>query len=71
MTELAVRGAFITLGQLLKVAGIAATGGEAKTLLEEGGIVVNGLPESRRGRKLRPGDTVVLPGGETIRLTAL
>ena len=42
MTELAVRGAFITLGQLLKAAGIAATGGEAKTLLEEGGIVVNG-----------------------------
>ena len=64
-----VRGEFITLGQLLKALGIAITGGEAKLLLEEGGFQVNAEPEQRRGRKLRPGDTVVFPDGAALLLT--
>jgi ribosome-associated protein len=66
--NLKVRGEYITLGQLLKVAGLAGTGGEAKFLLSEGGITVNGEPEERRGRKLRPGDTVHLPDGQHVTL---
>ena len=64
-----VRGEFITLGQLLKVLGIAMTGGEAKLQLEEGGFLVNDEPEARRGRKLRPGDTVTFPDGSDLPLT--
>lgn len=58
-----VRGEFITLGQLLKVLGIAMSGGEAKLLLEEGEFLVNDEVEMRRGRKLRPGDVVTFPDG--------
>ena len=51
---------FITLGQLLKVVGEVDSGGEVKAYLAEETPVVNGEPENRRGRKLRPGDVVVL-----------
>jgi len=68
MNTLKVRGEYITLGQLLKFAGLASTGGEAKFLLSEGGITVNGEPEDRRGKKLRPGDIIHLPDGETYTL---
>ena len=64
MREVAVRGETIRLGQLLKVAGIVDSGGEAKTLIAEGGVTVNGEPETRRGRQLRPGDTLVAAGEE-------
>ena len=49
---------YIDLLQFLKATGIAATGGEAKMLVDEGVIQVNGEDESRRRRKLRPGDRV-------------
>ena len=49
---------YIDLLQFLKATGIAATGGEAKMLVDEGFIQVNGEVESRRRRKLRPGDRV-------------
>ena len=47
-----------TLGQALKVVGIAGTGGEAKVLIQLGEVLVNGEVEERRGRKLREGDVV-------------
>lgn len=65
-----VRGDHITLGQLLKVAGLVGTGGEAKTFLADISIRVNGERENRRGRKLRPGDVVIVAGQEEIRLVA-
>lgn len=46
------------LGALLKWAGIAATGGEAKTLVRSGMVRVNGVIERRRGRRVFPGDVV-------------
>ena len=49
---------YIDLLQFLKAIGIAATGGEAKMLVDDGFIQVNGEDESRRRRKLRPGDRV-------------
>ena len=56
--DVEIRGDTIRLGQLLKLAGLAAGGGEVKSLLAEVGVTVNGQPESRRGRQLHPGDTV-------------
>ena len=53
---------FITLAQFLKKTGIAATGGQAKYLVKELEITVNGDKEDRRGRKLYSGDEVVIDG---------
>jgi ribosome-associated protein len=64
MREFPIRGEVIRLGQLLKAAGIADSGVEAKELLAEGGVRVNGEPETRRGRQLRPGDVIVAEGEE-------
>lgn len=51
---------FIKLDSLLKFAGVAETGGQAKELIAEGFIQVNGEPCALRGKKLRPGDRVVV-----------
>ena len=48
----------ITLGQALKAANVVGTGGEAKVLIQYGEVLVNGEVETRRGRKLEPGDVV-------------
>ena len=56
--EIKVAKEYITLGQLLKLADIIQSGGEAKQLY----ILVNNVREDRRGRKLYPGDLVVVDG---------
>lgn len=53
----------MTLGQALKASALVGTGGEAKVLIQMGEVRVNGEVETRRGRKLRPGDVVEV-GGE-------
>ena len=55
----------IRLGQFLKLVNLAESGGHARALLDDGAVTVNGEPETRRGRQLRPGDVVEvdLPGG--------
>jgi ribosome-associated protein len=58
--DFALRGEFITLDALLKANGLASSGGGAKSLIADGGVRVNGDVETRRGRKLRPGDEVVV-----------
>jgi ribosome-associated protein len=65
-----LREEYITLGQLLKVAGVIGSGGEAKTYLAATAVLVNGEPEQRRGRKLRPGDVIAPPGEDSIVLQA-
>ena len=50
---------FITLGVLLKLAGIIDTGGQAKWFLNENVVLVNGEEENRRGRKLYHGDEII------------
>jgi ribosome-associated protein len=69
-TRVAIRDEYVTLAQLLKMAGVIGTGGEAKHYLADTAVIVNGEPEQRRGRKLRPGDLIVAPGAAPIRLTA-
>ncbi|MBO8172180.1 MAG: S4 domain-containing protein YaaA [Bacillaceae bacterium] len=49
---------YITLGQLLKLADIVDSGGQVKHFLSETTVLVNGDPESRRGRKIYPDDRV-------------
>jgi ribosome-associated protein len=53
-----IETSYITLGQLLKRVNVISTGGQAKILLAETTVLVNGEREQRRGRKLYPGDTV-------------
>lgn len=67
MREVEIRDEMIRLGQLLQVAGIADSGSDAKILLAEDEVEVNGEPESRRGRQLHKGD-VVSVFGEEIRV---
>lgn len=49
---------FIRLDALLKFAAVVGTGGEAKTLIQDGEVKVNGEPCAMRTKKIRPGDTV-------------
>jgi ribosome-associated protein len=56
----------IKLDQFLKLAQVVQSGGEAKTLIQSGQVMVNGQVETRRGRKLRPGDVVVVGGEELV-----
>ena len=59
---------FIRLGQVLKAAGICESGAEAKEIIQEGQVLVNGETETRRGRKLYSGD-IASCGGKEIKIT--
>lgn len=62
--EIKITTVFIKLEALLKFAGVTETGGEAKSAIQAGEVKVNGEVCTMRGKKLRPGDTVSLPGVE-------
>lgn len=64
ITEIKIDSEFITLGQFLKFADIIQSGGEAKMFLSQNNVYVNKELDIRRGRKLRPGDSVVILGKE-------
>ncbi|WP_199246400.1 RNA-binding S4 domain-containing protein [[Phormidium] sp. ETS-05] len=53
---------WIKLDQFLKYQGVAATGGQAKLMIQDGEVEVNGEVETRRGRKLVEGDRVTVAG---------
>ncbi len=53
---------YIKLDSFLKLANLVMSGGEAKIAIQEGQIKVNGELETRRGRKLYPGDRIALDG---------
>lgn len=53
---------FIKLDQFLKWCGVAYSGGDADQMIANGQVLVNGETEKRRGKKLRPGDTVSVSG---------
>lgn len=56
----------IELDQFLKLADVCQSGGQAKHLIQSGAVLVNGTIETRRGKKLRPGDSVSVDGEEFI-----
>lgn len=62
MTEIKIDTEYITLGQFLKVADVIQSGGMAKWFLSEYEIFINEEQDQRRGRKLRSGDKVDIPG---------
>jgi ribosome-associated protein len=53
---------YIKLDSFLKAVNAVGSGGEAKSIIAEGDVWVNGAVELRRGRKLRPGDRIELGG---------
>ena len=57
-----IDGEFIQLDKLLKASGLVGTGGEAKLLVQDGHVLVDGEVETRRGCKLRAGQCVELDG---------
>ena len=61
-----LRGDHITLAQAVKTAGGAESGGQAKVLIREGDVRVNGEQEKRPGRKLRAGDRFTLGESEWV-----
>lgn len=62
MEKILIHTEFIKLDSLLKLAGLVETGGEAKLLIQNGQVEVNGEVCTMRGKKLRPGDSVTLDG---------
>ena len=62
METITITTEYIKLQDLLKLAAVTATGGEAKLLIQEGQVLVNGEVCTQRGRKLRPGDDVEAEG---------
>ncbi len=68
MRDVEVRAGGIDLGQLMKFAGLVDTGGDAKALLAEGVVQVNGEVDTRRGRTLRDGDVVTVADEEPVRV---
>ena len=56
MTQIAISTEFIKLDAFLKFASAVCSGGEAKILISEGEVMVNGEVCTMRGKKLRPGD---------------
>ena len=62
MEKILIHTEYIKLDILLKLAGLVETGGEAKLLIQDGQVQVNGEVCTMRGKKLRAGDTVTLDG---------
>ena len=60
--DVPIRDESIRLGQFLKLANLVDSGSDAKPLLMNGAVEVNGEVETRRGRQLRVGDVVVVGG---------
>ena len=60
--NITIRDEFIRLGQALKLAGLVGSGVEAKIVIADGLVSVNGEADTRRGRKLREGDVVSYSG---------
>lgn len=61
--EIAIRDESIRLGQFLKLANLLDSGAEAKALIADGLVQVDGAVELRRGRQLRGGEVVSVPCG--------
>ena len=67
MTEVHIRDEFIKLGQAMKLAAMVDSGVEAKEVIQNGEVFVNGEVETRRGKKLVIGD-IVEYDGETVEI---
>ncbi len=64
MQTITIRDEFIKLGQAMKKAGLVDTGADAKFIIQDGQVLVNGVVDTQRGKKLYPGDTFSYDGEE-------
>ena len=64
METIKIRDEFIKLGQALKAAGLVESGVEAKIVIQNGEVLVNGRPELQRGKKLTGGEVIAYNGQE-------
>ncbi|EUJ28627.1 Uncharacterized conserved protein [Listeria grayi] len=63
-----INSEYVTLGQFLQMVDVVSTGGMAKAFLSEHPIYINGEQDNRRGRKLRNGDIVLIPGKGKLKI---
>ena len=68
MEEIEITTEYIKADAFLKFAGVCATGGQAKWMIEEAQVSVNGEVCTQRGKKLYRGDIVSIVGGPTFRI---
>lgn len=68
MEKIQINPEYIKLGQALKLASLVTSGVEAKMLIQEGQVKVNGDIDTRRGRKLYPGDKILVDGYEEFEI---
>ncbi|MCQ2509472.1 MAG: RNA-binding S4 domain-containing protein [Lachnospiraceae bacterium] len=64
MQSIKIKDDFIKLGQAMKLANLVSDGVEAKIVIQDGQVTVNGEVDTRRGRKLVPGDVFAFEGNE-------
>ena len=64
MNDIKIKDEYIKLGQALKLAGMVGSGVEAKIMIQDGQVLVNGEVELQRGKKLHPGDIFSFNGEE-------
>lgn len=64
MNYIKIKDEYIKLGQALKLAGMVGSGVEAKIVIQDGQVLVNGNVEMQRGKKLHPGDIFSFQGEE-------
>ena len=67
METIHIRDEYIKLGQAMKLAGMSGSGVDAKVVIQEGLVEVNGQVELQRGKKLRSGD-VITYNGESVKI---
>ena len=67
MEKIYIKDDFIKLGQALKLAGLVESGVDAKLVVQDGLVKVNGEIDTRRGKKLVPGDTLEYEG-QTVKV---
>ena len=68
--KVAINTEFIKLGQLLKFASIVGNGSDAKMLIADGIVKVNGVVVTERGKKIHPGDVVEVEGMGLVEVEA-
>lgn len=67
MEKVIIRDDFIKLGQAMKLAGMVGSGVDAKMLIQDGQVEVNGEVEYQRGKKLHEGDVIIF-NGESVQI---
>ena len=67
MEKVIIRDDFIKLGQAMKLAGMVGSGVDAKMLIQDGQVEVNGEVEYQRGKKIHEGDVITF-NGESVQI---